>query len=139
MSAVSRFFGAGVRDAERRIAALTASRPDDEPRVVSQLESSAVFGVVSRAVNLLACAYESSALVTMATRLIDHSYTSASWGCRRFSAGVVLVVAAATYVGLYLVQQSPTGWLWLVVPAMAAIIGALLIAASSVSGRSLGD
>lgn len=139
MSAVSRFFGLGVRDAERRIAALTAVRQDDEPRVLAQLESSVTFGVVNRGVNHLVRAYETSTIVTSAARLFERSYTSRSWRRRRFDAGVVLVVAAATYVSLYLVQQSPTGWLWLAVPAMTAIIGGLLIAASGGPGRALGN
>jgi hypothetical protein len=98
-------------------------------------ESSAAFGAISRAVDHLVRAYETSALITAAANLIRNWWTERSWQCRRFAAGVVLVVAAATYTGLYLLQQSPTGWLWLVVPGMAFVIGGLSITASGAGAR----
>jgi hypothetical protein len=137
MSAVSRFLREGLLDAERRVATLTSPQPVDDARVMAQVESSAAFAVVSRVVNYVARGYESSSFVARADRMIGEWWLARSWRWRRFAGGVILVVAAVTYLGLYLLQQSPVGWLWFLVPALALVIGALsIVAAGTVERRT---
>jgi len=135
MSALSRFLREGVIDAERRVAALTSPQPVDEPRVVALVESSVAVGLVSRAVRNVARAYESSWLVAKVEGVVREWWIARPWRWQRFAGGVILVVAALTYVGLYLLQQSPVGWLWFLVPALALIVGGLSLAAAGTVGR----
>lgn len=44
--------------------------------------------------------------------------------------GIAMLTAAAVHVGLRVVQGSGAGWLWLIVPGIAAAQGLLLVAAS---------
>ena len=137
MNAPSRFVREGFLDAERRVARLTSSQPVDEPRVVALFEASAAFAFINRAVNHTVRAYESSTLITVAAGVIQRGWTARSWQSHRFSVGVVLVVATVTNVGLQLMQQSPVGWLWFLLPGMAGLLGGLSIAASgAVVGRT---
>ena len=139
MSASSRFVREGLLDAERRVATLTSPQPVDEPRVVAQFESSAVFGFAGRAVDTFARAYESSSLVAWMDGAIREWWTARPWQWRRFAGGVVLVVAAVTYLSLYLLQRQPVGWLWLLLPGLALLVGGLSIAASGAVGKRSSD
>ena len=51
---------------------------------------------------------------------------------RRFELGATLMTAVAVHVALQSWQGPDPGWLWLIIPTTAALIGGLLIAASRV-------
>lgn len=56
------------------------------------------------------------------------TWIAAPWPRRRLMSGIVLLVAAGVHVALMLVAGDPAGSFWLIVPALAACIGALGIA-----------
>jgi hypothetical protein len=50
---------------------------------------------------------------------------------RHRALGLMLMIAATVHCGLTLLNRLPAGWMWLIVPAIAFVQGAVLIAASS--------
>jgi hypothetical protein len=99
--------------------------PDDE-QVVALLASSALVRRADRAVQLTAKVIRSSAAADTLRR------AAAAWSVgrsarRRFSIGLILVVASVVNVGLTTATGSVPGWLWMVIPGLAAAIGAVMM------------
>ena len=93
------------------------------------LQHSAVVGLANRAIFKLRRAIETSA-----TRA-HVAAVAAGWqerpsAARRFDIGVTLLTAAGVHLALRVWQGPDPGWLWLILPFTAAVIGALHVAAS---------
>ncbi len=93
------------------------------------MRSSAVFGLADRALNLVCRAAGSSAIAASAARVIA-SWRAQPVSTRRFFSGVMLVAAVPVHVGLMVWQETPPGWLWLILPGIVLMMGLLLIVAS---------
>ena len=93
------------------------------------MASSRVFGLVDGAAARIRRAAETSATVAAANRSRD-GWRLLGWPVRRLLAGTVLLIGTAVHVGLTGWQTAPPGWLWLIVPGIAATCGLLLVAAS---------
>ncbi len=105
------------------------------PGVIPTLESSIVVGAADRG-------------LSAADRAVAHS-TAARWlrqarerwrqlphGLQQRAGGVALLTAAVVHVALALWRQTPPGWLWLVIPALSAAVGVVLLMASTASPRT---
>jgi len=104
-------------------------RPDPDPgdeHVVALLESSAIVRRADRAVQLAATEIRSS-LVAATMRGAAAAWFAVTPAGRRFSIGLTLVVAALVNVVLTSVTGSIPGWLWMVIPGLAAAIGAVMM------------
>ena len=127
MNALARLFKFGADDADRRVAAALA--PRDHEDADRYLLSSATLGTVDRATQRLESWWSASEARRALTTMRD------AWGRERRPAryqaiGGVLLVAAATHVALMVWRGSPPGPFWLFIPAMAAAVGVLLLAAA---------
>jgi uncharacterized membrane protein HdeD (DUF308 family) len=99
--------------------------PVDE-QVVALLASSALVRRADRAAQLAAKEIRSSAVADTLRR------AAAAWSVvtaarRRFSIGLTLVVSSVVNVGLTTATGSVPGWLWMVIPGLAATIGAVMM------------
>lgn len=115
----------GVQDAERRLARITAGGPSDDTRVASVVAESRIVGALGSALDLGRASFESSVLVRKA-RAFETRWRQLAASRRRVALGTMLFVAAVTHVGLAAWQGAPPGWLWMVPPALAAAVGALM-------------
>lgn len=104
-----------------------------ERRVTSVIESSAVFGVLDRAIGCVWRAARVSAVAAAAAQIVT-VWRSLDTPLRRFAAGTMLVAAVAAHILLILATQVPPGWIWLILPGVYAAVGLLLIAASGFPG-----
>lgn len=128
-SGVARFFRAGVDDAARRLSRFVACGPEDDGRVVALLESSRIVRAVSGAYGTVLRAHAHSWAAGVARRVAAAWRASGAANERRFL-GTVLLAAVTTHVAMTLWQEAPPGWFWLVLPAIAAAVGVVLILAS---------
>jgi hypothetical protein len=92
-----------------------------------------VFGAIDRVVAGLSRAAESS-LVLGRLRPLSERWGSTAIPRRRMASGVVLLSAAAVHLMLMSINDAPPGWFWLILPGMAAAIGATLVASSFDAG-----
>lgn len=120
-----------VRDAEQRAARITAREPLDEPHVSAVLQTSVVFGTADEVVHRLWRATERSAAWTSA-RAAMARWNRLPWMRQRFTLGATLLVAVGVHLSLTAWQGQGPGWLWLILPGIAATVGVLLIIASRV-------
>ena len=120
-----RFLVGGLQDAEKRLARITAGGPFDDTRVVSVVEESLIVRTLGAALDLGRATWESSALVRRALAF-ETRWRQLASSRQRLAQGTVLLVAAVTHVGLTAWQGAPTGWLWMVPPALAIAVGALM-------------
>lgn len=129
-SGLWRFMSAGLDDAVRRLARLTARVAPDEARVVRLVEASAAVGAVDRVLGHLRTAARSSVIVgAIATRW--DAWRSQPATDRTRGTGIALLTAAGFHLLLSLWQRPVAGWLWLIVPSLVAVIGALMALAPS--------
>lgn len=130
---MGRFFSEGLRDAERRIGHLTAGVPLDDPRVVEVISASRAVGLGARVFAVTSRAIASSAVVAAASRGADRWRLLGS-SDQRLAAGVVLITAAAVHLALVMGRGDAPGWLWAILPGIAAAAGCLLVGVSGVFG-----
>lgn len=104
----------------------------DDANVHRWLQSSAVFNFANRSLLRLRRAVDQSAARTAASSLMS-KWQERPLTIRRFELGATLIAAVAVHVALQAWQGPDPGWLWLIIPTTAALIGGLLIAASRVS------
>ena len=97
----------------------------DDPRVVDALEQSVLIRACSTVLDTMWHAAEASRVAEMANQAIGW-WTSHRLSERRTSIGIAAMTGAAVHVALVAAQQPPPGWLWLVLPALAATTGAML-------------
>jgi hypothetical protein len=125
---LARFLLAGVVDAERRIARLTAPIPDDKA-VVHLAENSLAAALAGRALAVLVAAVRGSRAIAFGRAAVTQ-WTGTPWPTRRLIAGTTLIVGASVHVGFAWSLHAPPGWLWLILPGLGLAVGLLLLAAS---------
>lgn len=118
-----------LRDAERRAARLTVPDQLDDRRQSTVLNGSAAFALVDRGVRRFRRAAEASEANAIAQRTLTR-WHGLAWTQQRFMLGMTLLIAVAVHLSLRIWQEPDPGWLWLILPVTAAVIGALLIAGS---------
>jgi hypothetical protein len=101
----------------------------DDANVHELLQSSAVFNFATRSMLRVRHAVDGSAARAVSSALVAR-WQARPLTARRFDLGVTLLVAVAVHLALQMWQGPDPGWLWLIVPTTAAVIGALFIAAS---------
>jgi hypothetical protein len=129
MAALRTFIRQGLVDADRRLSRIFAARPVDDRWVVETIERSYLYRVVAAVGGTVARAAATSWSLR-AVRAVVERWTATPSGERRRAAGVMLVVAVFTHVALRFWQGHEPGWLWTVLPSVAAAIGLLLIVTS---------
>jgi hypothetical protein len=126
-SAAWRCLTAGVREAERRVARLTAPAAVDDARVVRMADGSLVVGAIGRLAVRAATAARESRLARRAGPWW-HAWQGEGPAARQRAAGLVLLTAAGTHVVVLVLGAGvPPGWQWLILPSIGAVIGALLM------------
>lgn len=125
-SGLVRLLGGGLRDAECRLARLTAPSARDESRVVEIVGDSAVVRGAQRVAHSVTAAGGGSAIAGAVAAYV--APWAAAWRARE--TGLVLTVAALTYIGLSRLGDVPPGWLWLILPLLAATAGVMLVLGS---------
>jgi hypothetical protein len=125
MNALARFLRLGMDDADGRVAALL-SPPDLEPTDRYLKDSAVVSGIDRMTCRLQAWWSESSGghLVTALRRIFGQSPSND----RAREVGVCVLTAVAAHVTLTILNGVRPGWFWTVIPAMAALFAALLLA-----------
>jgi hypothetical protein len=125
MSALKRFWSAGARDADRRLAAVIAPQPFEPAD--RYLRRSTIVAAVDRATVALERWWQASRTGQSSVWFADRVRRTPRR--ERWQAiAIVLVVAVAVHVTLMMIQGPRPGWFWLIVPAMAALFGLLVIA-----------
>ena len=129
MNALSRFLDGGLADAEQRIARRLPPPLTDHPWVAHVVAS----GIVARGIARVIAAGRASlgsSRVLARLRPLAASWQAADWASQRRGLGVLLLAAVATHLVLVLASTAPRGWLWLILPGIAAAVGLLLLAAA---------
>lgn len=129
MTALVRFVRRGLDDVDRRLGRLTAPAAGDDRLVVDIVTSSRLFVWAEAATRLLSRAAGSSAVLKRFRAVQEHA-ADVPPAMRRRAAGLTLIVASLTIVGLNVASEPLPGWLWLVVPAAALLVGVVLVLAS---------
>lgn len=106
-----------------------------ERRVAAVIKASVVFGVLDRALDRVWRSAASSSAASAATQLVS-GWMNLDQAARRLALGTMLIAAVAAHLVWTLLTHVPPGWLWLVVPGLAAAIGLLLVAASRLPGAT---
>ena len=127
-SGLWRFVRVGTGDAVRSLARLTDRVGPDEAGVAGVIESSATITAVARVLSHLQVAAHTS-VIAMAWSAQWTAWREQSPADRTRSTGVAFLAAAGVHLGLSLWRRPVAGWLWLVVPALAAAFGALMVVA----------
>lgn len=131
MNALTRFYVSGADSADRRVAAALASPPLDAAD--RYLKESAFVTAVDRVtLGLQKCwmASEAKQLASMIHDRVEREPLAA----HRQATALLVAIAAVVHVSLTLLQGAHTGWFWMIIPAMAALFAAALLAGSRASG-----
>jgi hypothetical protein len=129
------FLVSGLRDAERRLRASVDAGPVDDRAVARVAGRSAVVRAVDRGLAFGERVLQASMAGRMWTRMRT-AWDSRPASSRLQAIGAALLVAVASHLALQLWQGAPAGWLWLVLPVLAAFSGLVLVAASVGAARS---
>ena len=128
------FFTQGLRDAERRLPLLRPIRPSDQEAIVSIVRTSQFFRFVDRWVELMSRASANS----VALNGLRGAWIGIEAAQQRLIIGIGLLVAALVHVGLVWWHEAPPSWLWLILPALATALGALLVMFASAERKEHG-
>jgi hypothetical protein len=119
MNALKRFYMLGAAAADRRVAgALTPPPLDDADHY---LKDSAFASVLERITIRLHHWWLSSQAKQLSSTIAGR--------LERERVAFMMLIAVATHVILTLYQGVYTGWFWLIIPAIAALFAALVLAA----------
>ena len=99
---------------------------NDDPRVVDVLRSSTVVRTIGGMLQGLWTAGAASVSAQVVARG-GRRWRSESAADRRRAIGLTMVMAAVTHLGLLVTQDTPPGWLWLALPALAMMVGSLCV------------
>lgn len=127
-SGLWRFLSVGISDAVRSLSRLTDRVGPDEAAVARVIESSATVAAVTR-LRAHARTAARTSLIATAWRTAWREWREQSLSDRTRSTGLALLTAAGVHLGLSLWRRPVAGWLWLVVPVLAAAFGALMAVA----------
>jgi len=125
MNALRRFWSAGARDADDRVAAALAPRPFEPAD--RYLRGSAIVAALDRATVVLERWWRASR-TGQSTAVFAATLRGTPPRERWHGIAIVLLVAVTVHVTLMMIQGPRPGWFWLIVPAMAASFGLFLIA-----------
>jgi hypothetical protein len=104
-----------------------------EHELLSTIETSRVMRLLTRPLSAVTRSAETSIVVNRLRRLLQ--WWDAQRSPRRWRAvGILLVTAASVHLVVSATRPSP-GWLWMVIPVWAAMIGAMLVVLSSRAPR----
>ena len=132
MSAFTRFLTLGLEEADRRVArALAPPALDDADRYLAE---STIVKTIDHGASRLT-EWWTASQTSRSLRALDESFRRQSWAARYRSIAVVVIAAVATHLLLTMAQGPRPGWFWMVVPSLAAVFAAVLLAASSQSDR----
>jgi hypothetical protein len=128
VNALLRFFRLGAADADARVARALAPRVNLDA-ADAYLHSSFVGRHLDRGTRLLESWWRTSACGRTSTGI------AAEWRgerrASRYSAlGTLVLIATATHVLLTVLQGPRPGGFWLLIPALAAVFGVLLLTAA---------
>lgn len=129
MNALKKFYVFGAESADRRVAEALAPPPLDA--VDRYLKESAVVAAVDRLTLRLQAWWLTSAAKPWASAIRDRVEREHR-PVRRRAASLLIMIAVIVHVSLTLIQGAPTGWFWMIIPAMAALFAAALLAGSLV-------
>jgi hypothetical protein len=128
MNALRRFFTLGAADADARVARALAPRVNID-RADQYLHSSFVGRHLDRGTQLLESWWRTSAFGHTAASIVS-GWRGESRATRYSALGMLLLIAAATHILLTVLQGPRPGWFWLLIPALAAGFGGLLLMAA---------
>jgi hypothetical protein len=95
----------------------------------SVVESSRLFQFAASSLMPLSRAAATSRAIGI-SRLAHTRWRELGWRLRRRAAGVMVIAAGATHVGITTAAATPAGRLWLIIPAMAIAVGVALLLVS---------
>ena len=128
MRVLSRLWSLGAQDADRRMAAALAPRP--LTAIDRYLHESALVAAIDRVTERLAAWWTSSTTAAAATMIID-TIAHDPWRETYRNLASVLLIAVVVHISLMLLQGTGPGWMWAVIPVMAAAYAAVLFAVTS--------
>jgi len=129
MNALKKFYVFGAESADRRVAEALAPPPLDA--VDDYLKESAFVAAVDRITLRLQAWWLTSAAKQWASAIGDRVEREPR-PIRRRAASLLIMIAVIVHVSLTVLQGAPTGWFWMIIPAMAALFAAALLAGSLV-------
>lgn len=130
MRGLNRFVALGFADADARVGKfLTARSSSAADRYLS---TSAVVRVLNKATYLLRDWWQASA-TGRTLQTITGEWQRQNWAARYEAVAVALLAAAAVHVVLTVISGPRPGWFWLILPALAAAVGIVIIAGSRTS------
>ena len=135
MNEIARFVNAGLTDAETRIVRRLPPATIDDPWVTRVVAS----GVLARGLSWVIRTGRRAVATSRVAAIVGGataSWQNTGWAARRWAAGLFLLAAVITHVSLTVAAQDPAGWLWLVLPGIAAMVAVVLIVASAAPVRS---
>ena len=107
-----------------------------ERDLIDVIEASRVFRVVANGARSLAAIAQASTAAGVARDVLTWWRQA---GRRRWHVpGIAMLVAGAVHISV-VATQSPNGWLWLVVPVWAMVMGAMFILMSFTPSRESGS
>jgi hypothetical protein len=131
MNALKRFYVLGAEAADRRLAAALAPPPLDAAD--HYLKDSFFAAALERITFRLQQWWLSSDAKQLAGMIGDRLEREPPARRRQGLASMILI-ATIVHVGLTLLQGVHPGWFWIIIPAMAAVFAAVLLAASRAGG-----
>jgi hypothetical protein len=131
LGGLRRSFASALKQIDRRFAFTRQNAADDEA-ALGVVRASGIFRRLSRIGTGWSAANERSWCRSWVRSAVKH-WQGSRWSVRVRVAGVCLVTAAAVHVALNLAFATSQGWLWLVIPLLAASIGVLFIGVSLVA------
>jgi hypothetical protein len=127
MNSLKRFYLSGAELADRRVAAVLA-RPSLDA-ADQYLKSSVVVTALDRMTIHLQDWWLASEAKQLASTIGGRLEREPA-ALRRQRLASILLIAVSVYLGLTLLQGAHSGWFWMIIPALAAVFAAVLLAAS---------
>ena len=131
MTALKRFYVLGAESADRRVAAALA--PPALDAADRYLKESAFVTAIDRITLALQAWWLASEAKQVSSTIRDRVRRE-PLGMRRQATSLLIMIAVIVHVSLTLLQGAPTGWFWMIIPAMAVLFAAALLAGSPASG-----
>lgn len=131
MNALKRFYLFGADAADRRVAAALA--PPSLDAADRYLKSSTVVTAIDRTTIRLQQWWLSSEAKRLWSMMRDR-IDSEPPAIRCQLLALLILIGVTVHVSLILLQGSHTGWFWMIIPAMAVLFAAALLAGSRASG-----
>lgn len=103
------------------------SHPEgSDRRVATVIESGVIFGAADRLMERAWRGASHSVVVAAAGR-IGAFWTGLAKPAQRLALGLMLIVAVATHLVFTVVTEVPGGWQWLILPALCAAAGGVIV------------